>query len=214
MEHNIYNGKVKIGSFFTNELVQYIINAGHIDNIEIIEKYVCKNINGNIVITNYQSSSFTNNIESLIKLFNELDNYYKNMTINNNQDKLKHFLCALLHYNINLIAHISCIIDDKMIKQKLFYYSIHFVNKLMSFIKDIVADKTNENSDILEKLAKLNTYHHKTDNKINELSKIIHAVNFIEEDIDEHKHFDNGYEYNSNCDENNENNTMYLTPNE
>ena len=161
-----------LGSFSNLQIIKYLtmqIDPSFLQNIDavtaipVIETYICKVIKDNgyikINLLTHLTSPFMGNIEMILKLYqgiNNFENTKMNLLLNdmNNElkkkiiDIIKQFVYLLLNHSLKLIATISDFVKDdqnkKQLKETLLKYSVSFVYKISSFMK-------NEMENILER---------------------------------------------------------------
>lgn len=221
----IHNGI--LGVFDVSQIIKYITNritnlflknVEYESLIDIIEKYVCKCDDNNIIFISHLESPFTRNINHIGELYSDILYFETNYLINelaktsmNESEKkliiqkITEFKYVLANHTLKLIVNISNIIknDDtkQELKSSLIKYSVYFNNQINNIINENINQKINDYKLLeieVEQLKKIKEYNMQKyrnieimNKKIDEkINKILAYLDIDENDID-FSEFDN-----------------------
>ena len=205
-----------LGSFTGNEFIKYIVasmvplfmsGTSCASSQDIIEKYICTVDSSkstiNINIKNYLESPFTGQVEMLIKLYKQIEDFEKNqlkeeLSLLSEIDKIlaektfMNLIYCLLNHTLKIIAIVSDIIKNENnddMKNKLLKYSVAIMYKISSVTRGEIDKRIEHIDDLMNEKMRLDSVKDTLGEKVlaleqnilNQDEKITQVIKLIED---------------------------------
>jgi len=214
-----YNGDQLLGNMSIDQIIKYSVSkidnsflklVDHEPSVHVIEKFLYKlNDNNEIILTSYLDSPVTGNLEMMMKIYNEINNFENKILQNeikkieskeireNISEQINELIYLILNHIMMLIVNISDAIkgDETKteLKSTLMKYSIFINNKINYIIKDTISHYIDDYKLLEVELDQMRKIKSSTNEKIkniekeiknqnNQINKIVEYINI--DDID------------------------------